>query len=94
MLDNIGYNPQQPTITWVDNKSAIAKNPIYYRRTKHIKIKYQTIRDDEKTSEIYLKYCCTQEQLVDILTKALSRPKFKELRDKLGISKNLLKKKC
>ena len=34
---------------------------------------------------INVRYVCTNEQLADILTKPLSRPKFQEMRDKIGV---------
>jgi hypothetical protein len=34
---------------------------------------------------IDVQYVCTNEQLDDILTKPLSRPKFQEMRDKIGV---------
>ena len=61
-----------------DNKSAIAigKNPVQHRRTKHIEIKYHFVREAEQKGIIELKYCKGDDQLADILTKALGSSRF------------------
>ena len=71
--------PQDKAIEiYCDNKSAIAmaKNPVFHNRTKHISIKYHFLREVEANKEIELKHCKTEEQLADIFTKALPRPKL------------------
>ncbi|KAL0338248.1 UNVERIFIED_CONTAM: Retrovirus-related Pol polyprotein from transposon TNT 1-94 [Sesamum angustifolium] len=78
---------EEPTTIYCDNKSAIAitKNPVQHSRTKHIDIKYHSLREATTRGEIELKYCSTEEQLADIFTKALPRNKFEELRMKIGV---------
>ena len=60
------------------NKStiAIAKNSVFYGKTKHIKIKYHFIREVEKEKEVDLMHCSSEVQMVDILTKVLPRIGF------------------
>ncbi|KAK4398434.1 Retrovirus-related Pol polyprotein from transposon TNT 1-94 [Sesamum angolense] len=86
ILEDIGDKQEEPTI-YCDNKSAIAitKNPVQHSRTKHIDIKYHSLREATTRGEIELKYCSTEEQLADIFTKALPRNKFEELRMKIGV---------
>ncbi|KAF5930246.1 hypothetical protein HYC85_031119 [Camellia sinensis] len=69
-----------------DNKSAIAmaKNPVYHSRTKHIAIKHHFIREAVEDDEIQIKYCKTEDQVADIFTKALPRDKFEFFREMLG----------
>jgi len=43
------------------------------------------VKGDQKDGTVCLKYCKTENQLANILTKALSRSKFEFLREKLGI---------
>ena len=73
----------------IDNKSAISlsKNPVFHDRSKHIKTRYHFIREciEEKKAEV--EYVRTEEQLADILTKALARVRFQELHDKIGVRK-------
>ncbi|KAL0370487.1 UNVERIFIED_CONTAM: Retrovirus-related Pol polyprotein from transposon RE2 [Sesamum angustifolium] len=85
--EDMGEKQEEPTTIYCDNKSAIAitKNPVQHSRTKHIDIKYHSLREATTRGEIELKYCSTEEQLADIFTKALPRNKFEELRMKIGV---------
>lgn len=62
----------------LDNQSAIhiIKNGILNQRSKHIDIRYKFICEKVKDKNIMLNYCCTDEQLADLLTKPLGRAKF------------------
>ena len=73
----------------VDNKSAIAlsKNPVHHDRSKHIDTKYHFVRDCVDRGEVNIDHVGTAEQLADILTKALGRVRFVELRQQLGVIK-------
>ncbi|KAL0392228.1 UNVERIFIED_CONTAM: Retrovirus-related Pol polyprotein from transposon RE2 [Sesamum radiatum] len=68
ILEDIGEKQEEPTTIYCDNKSAIAitKNPVQHSRTKHIDIKYHSLREATTRGEIELKYCSTEEQLADI----------------------------
>jgi hypothetical protein len=70
-----------------DNSSSIklSKNPIMHGRCKHIDVRYYFLRDLCKEGVIELKYCKTQEQLADIMTKALKLESFYKLREGLGM---------
>ncbi|KAL0370584.1 UNVERIFIED_CONTAM: Retrovirus-related Pol polyprotein from transposon TNT 1-94 [Sesamum angustifolium] len=87
ILEDIGEKQEEPTTIYCDNKSAIAitKNPVQHSRTKHIDIKYHSLREATTRGEIELKYCSTEEQLADIFTRALPRNKFEELCMKIGV---------
>uniref|UniRef100_A0ACD5W6V2 Uncharacterized protein n=1 Tax=Avena sativa TaxID=4498 RepID=A0ACD5W6V2_AVESA len=73
----------------VDNMSAIAlaKNPVHHDRSKHIDVKFHFIREAMEAGEVEIIHVGTQEQLADLLTKALGRVRFIELRQKLGVVK-------
>ena len=75
------------TVILCDNKSCIkmTENLVFHDRSKHIEIKYLYIRDMMQKGAIKLQYVSTDEQVVDVLTKPLSRVKFKHFRDKLGV---------
>jgi hypothetical protein len=72
---------------WCDNIGALAlaSNPVYHARTKHIEIDYQIIREKVLNGDISIKYISTHHQLADIFTNGLSSARFQLLRDKLMV---------
>jgi hypothetical protein len=73
----------------IDNKSAIAltKNPVFHDRSKHIQIRYHFIRQCVEDGDIDVLFVRTNDQLSDIMTKALGRVQFQELRQRIDIVK-------
>jgi len=71
----------------VDSKSALAlaKNPVFHDRSKHIRIKYHFIRECLEDGSIKADHICTTDQLADILTKSLGKNWFQEMRKKIGL---------
>ena len=87
LLVDIGFHlPCKPKL-WCDNISAIslAKNPIFHARTKHVELDYHYIREKVLAHDLSLHFVCSQDQVADICTKALSKSRFLFLRDKLGL---------
>jgi hypothetical protein len=60
-------------------------NHVFHDRSKHIEIRYHFIHDMVQRGALKLQYISTDEQVVDVLTKPLSRVKFEHFRDKLCI---------
>jgi transposase InsO family protein len=73
----------------IDNKAAIelSKNPVFHERSKHIDTRYHYIRECVSNVWVDVDHVRTDNQIADILTKALGRIRFVELRQKLGIVK-------
>jgi len=71
----------------IDNKSAIelSKNPVYHERSKLIDTRYHYIRECISNGEVVVDHVSTEGQLADILTKALPRVRFIELRGRIGV---------
>ena len=68
-----------------DNQACIciADNPISQKRTRHVDIRYHFIRDYIIDGTITMEYCSTKLMLADILTKAMQKPQFERLRNKI-----------
>jgi hypothetical protein len=85
----------EATTILCDNHSCIkmTENHVFHDRSKHIEIRYHYIRDLVQREALKLQYVSTNEQVVDVLTKPLSRVKFEHFRDKLGIVRKDLPQK-
>ena len=82
------YEPVNlPTPINCDNQSAIAlaSNGKFHARTKHIDIRFHFVRDCVKNGIFELVYCPTEENVADIFTKPLSRPRHQKLRAMLSL---------
>ncbi|MCO5553249.1 hypothetical protein L7F22_006770 [Adiantum nelumboides] len=75
---NTIYTDSQSTL-------AIARNPVFHARTKHIEVHYHYVRERLSAGEISLAYVPTQNNLVDLFTKALSRENLEAFRKDLGL---------
>ena len=64
---------------------ALAKNPEFHKRTKHIDIRYHFVREKVEDGQVNLVYCPTQDMLADMMTKPIVSVQFDLLRSKLGI---------
>ena len=66
-----------PTTIVGDNEGsiALAHNPQFHKRTKHIKVRWHWIRELVQDGTIAIESCCDPEQTADVLTKALHRTK-------------------
>ena len=62
----------------VDSKSALAlaKNPVFHKKSMHIRIKYHFIRSCLEDGTVKANHISTSDQLADILTKSLEKSKF------------------
>jgi hypothetical protein len=60
-----------PPILWCDNVSALAlaSNPVYHARTKHIEVDYHFIHEKVLNGDLVLKFISTLDQAADIFTK-------------------------
>uniref|UniRef100_A0A2N9HUN6 Reverse transcriptase Ty1/copia-type domain-containing protein n=1 Tax=Fagus sylvatica TaxID=28930 RepID=A0A2N9HUN6_FAGSY len=80
LLDLGVYLPDTP-ILWCDNVSAlaIASNPVFHARTKHIKVDFHFVRERVLCKDLAVKFVSTTDQLADIFTKSLPTTCFLDL---------------
>ncbi|CEG47601.1 copia partial [Plasmopara halstedii] len=64
---------------------ALAKNPEFHKRTKHIDIRYHFVREKVEYGQVILEYIPTMDMLAIIITKPIPASQFCILRSKLGI---------
>jgi len=76
-----------PTLIRGDNEGSIAmaKNPQFHKRSKHIAIRWHWVRDLVQEGKIYVDSCRDPEQTVDVLMKALPCPKHKKHTSDMGL---------
>lgn len=67
MEDNEGTKIQ------CDNSSAIqlSKNPVFHGQSKHIDVRFYFLRDLVNADFVKLRYCKSQNQIADLMTKPL-----------------------
>ena len=87
LLSELADQPDGPVTILEDNQSSIAmaKNPKFHGRAKHIDVKHHFIREQVTNGLVELRYCPTNEMFADILTKGLSLQQFASLREKAGL---------
>ena len=83
-----GRNEKPFTIS-CDNQGAIAlaKDNKFHARTKHIDLRYHFICEAVEDGKIQVKYVPTDENVSNIFTKPLPRPKFSRFVEMLGLRK-------
>ncbi|XP_031258742.1 secreted RxLR effector protein 161-like [Pistacia vera] len=88
MFHELGLNFHTIPVIWCDNVSvgALASNPVFHARTKHIEIDAHYIREQVLAKKVAIQYVPSKLQIADVLTKTLSATHFTELRDKLNVT--------
>ena len=88
VLRDLGVFLPVPPKLWCDNVSAlaIASNPVFHARTKHIEVDYHFVREKVLRKDLQVKYIATGDQLADVFTKSLPTSRFAFLRSKIMVS--------
>ena len=75
-----------PPVLWCGNISALAlaSNPVFNARTKHIEVDYHLLREKVLNRDIFIKFISTSDQVADIF-KGLSSSWFMYLINKLMV---------
>lgn len=85
--EDLGYSSREPTTILEDNQSAIAmaKNPQFHGRAKHIDIRHHFVRELVEEKAIQLVYCASEEMIADLLTKGLTGARTLKIREMMGV---------
>ena len=88
LLASIGIPQTKPTTIFTDSQSAmrLALNPEFHSRTKHVDVKFHFLREQVVLRSIDIQYLLTQQQIADIMTKALPPDQYCRLRDLLTLT--------
>ncbi|OIT40670.1 hypothetical protein A4A49_54921 [Nicotiana attenuata] len=83
----IGCFTSSIPILWCDNLSAtyLTSNTIFHSRKKHMKIDFHFVRDKVCGKSLSVRYMSSHDQVVDALTKPLSKVRFLDLKSKLTV---------
>jgi len=87
LLSEIGLTSSTPSSLLIDNQSAIsvAKNLEHHGRMKHLDLSFYWLRDAVHSQLITPRFVPTTEQVADLLTKALSKPKVEDFCKIMGL---------
>ncbi|KAI0519810.1 hypothetical protein KFK09_007271 [Dendrobium nobile] len=68
LVDELQITQQSPTTIYCDNTSAIAlaNNPVFHARTKHIEIDYHFIRQHINSGSITIEHISSIDQIADV----------------------------
>ena len=90
MLSSLKIYPNSKVKIYQDNQGAIAlaKNPIFHQRTKHIDIKYHFVREKVESGDVELIYVPRVMMQADFMTKNLPKPKFTKDVNTIGLIDN------
>jgi hypothetical protein len=78
VLDELHVEYVSPITIKIDNQAAInlSKNAVNHQRTKHIDIRYFRIREEVENKRIRVEYVPTDQNISDLLTKAVTAKQF------------------
>ncbi|PNX85867.1 hypothetical protein L195_g041941 [Trifolium pratense] len=87
LIEEISQDKCEAVTLKIDNVSAInlAKNPIAHGRRKHIELRFQYLREQVNNGNLAPIHCRSEEQVADLLTKAVTVQVFEKLRSEMGI---------
>ena len=87
LLEELGVTRIMPIKMYYDNKATIniSHNPVHHDQTKHVEVDCHFMKENIEDGTVCMIYVPTSEQVVDLLTKALTRRPFEQQITKLGI---------
>ena len=70
LLKDLHVSLVSPPTLWCDNVGALAlaSNPVFHTRTKHIEVDYQFIREKVVNKDMVIPFISTDDQVADVRT--------------------------
>ena len=87
LMTELGLQSSQACRMFCDNKAdiSISENSVQHDRTKHVEVDRHFIKEKLEGKIVELPYVKSEDQLADILTKAVNSKSFREVLSKLSI---------
>ena len=87
LLQKLSIEYEIPLQVYCDNRAAIstAYNLVHHDQTKHVEVDRHFIKEKIDNGTISVAYVPTTQQTTNFLTKALFKPMFERMVDKLGM---------
>lgn len=87
-LKELSFPINSPAQLFSDSQGsmALAKNPEYHSRTKHIDIQHHFVREHVANRNVHFQFVGTDEMVADVLTKPLPRDKHVTFVQSMGLS--------
>ena len=87
LLQKFKVEVEVSLVVYSDNQRAmaLARNPIYHSKVKHIDVSYHFTREQVNEGVIKLVYCASKDNLADMFTKALNGKQLKEILRRCGV---------
>lgn len=88
LLRELGYNLSSAPTIYCDNLSATtySANPVFHSRMKHLALDFHFVRERVQAGLLRVTHVSGDDQLADVLTKPLLRPRFQLLISKIGLA--------
>ena len=88
LLEELGCKVPQAPVIYCDNAGAtyVSANPVFHSKMKHLGLDYHFVRENVQAGLLRVSYISTRDQLVDALTKPLSRATYTSLVRQIGLS--------
>ena len=86
-MKELSLAPSRKCRLYCDNKAAISisENPVQHDRTKHVEVDRHFIKENIEGGIVELPFVRSEDQLADILTKAVNKRFFENVLCKLSI---------
>ncbi|KAJ9542283.1 hypothetical protein OSB04_028789 [Centaurea solstitialis] len=88
LLSELSFTLPMVLVIYCDNLSATtySANPIFHSQMKHLALDFHFVREKVQNGSLRVTHISGDDQLADVLTKPLLRPRFQLLVSKIGLA--------